>query len=241
MTKITSDILMRRAPDTTQVNAIDLARRFEWRMSWEKSQLDRASQNAAGDGVNHAGRPAAQESGNSAQPPPPQLASRPVTGETAGQTAPRDGVAPASADTVAVRASDGVRPLGLAPLAPPLDNPAAAGAVQIRPAGAGRYVVPAAPGSGPRFMLSRNRTDARPQVQVYLNGNEVEVSLRQSGYAPNEGARVLASLRRPLLALGVDLARLTVNGELVWLKRAAQGSGADRPPGASEHRIDRSY
>lgn len=236
MTKISSDLVLKNISKSVQVNAADLTRRFEWRMNWEKSQLEQHLQKL----------PENDKQGGKQQPDPVPTDTRVADGRGSDYPSINEQssseVREPNPEVIVTKHRGGESRQGgqRVDSGTALNRAVTVGSPQLRTP-ASKHSGSGAVESGSRFVPPRQKADGDRAVHVYLNGEEVEVSLRHAAFTKSEGAGILAGLRRPLLALGVDLARLTVNGDLVWQKRPADKSSGHLSQPDSDHLIDRSY
>ncbi len=63
-----------------------------------------------------------------------------------------------------------------------------------------------------------------PSAHVYQSDGKVEVALRRTGLQANEGVKLIMGLQRDLASLGLRLTRLTLNGELLWQSQTPLGN-----------------
>lgn len=205
--------------------AADLAQRFEWRLRFEKAQIEQRERlaRAAGGEARAGVRAPVAETAAAQRSPVADPAEFPegVRAETPAPVAddeqvrqdvpPRSPVPGTTGTTVPVQG-------------------AAAGNTDVRAAPpASRSDAPAAPRPA-RAPLPAERPALA--LHVYRAGETVEVALRDPGFVPGAGARLLGDLRRTLASLGLRLAKLTVNGQR--LQRPDASGAGDAP-------IDRIY
>ncbi len=233
MTKIINTDILKHTSDSIQVNSMDLAKRFEWRLNWEKSQLEQQTQKTPENKVLDGNQNRIVRSGASAVDRQSLRFQ-----DTVVQLGKQVDIKPfAAAEVQQLEIASQQQTVREGAQLNKLFN---IGDVQARPLSV-KLAVPGAPESIQRFVRPQPKADTRPAIHIYENEGEIEVSLRQSGASTPRGLEILAELRRPLRALGLNLARLTVNGDLIWQKKINIKPAETASQADSDRLIDRNY
>lgn len=215
-----------------QVKAIDLARRFEWRLSWEKSHLDRQSITNVASQFDH----------------PETSASRLQAKLVRSNEVNFSGVVH-NISLPAQKQSDsngiGQQPsIGLTHAKNKISQ---RHAVQTRMLNVFTGVPLNELSNNASIPLSANKLKSSTNIarmlihqypiqkfkpmHIYITDRGVQISMRDfgAGLSKQEGMMLIFQLRRTLTSLGMSLARLVVNGELIWAKRSPhiKGHSAD--------------
>jgi hypothetical protein len=209
-------ILVETLPERHAAGPIDLARRFEWRLQWEKAQLenwqtyqqcgeqhsnDRSLGNASGKNLNElserlsqpglsTGKLAGQsETGRShlEQTHPENLRFKPIAIPSKSPIGKQS--------TIAYSYSDGMRSTFST-------SPRAVHNVRVTP-------------------VPFTQEIPSQAAHIYQLDGKVEVALRSAGMDEKCGAKLMAGLKKNLASLGLKLTRLILNGELFWASESA--------------------
>ncbi|MEJ2610283.1 MAG: hypothetical protein P8179_09380 [Candidatus Thiodiazotropha sp.] len=238
MTKISIDQVPLQQQKQNSGSA-DLARRFEWRLQWEKSQLEerQAYQQV---GLQKEGR--SIESAIAEQNPVgaeaevletqflPFYLPESVSGDNTGS-----GQEQRFSSTCQINSGSSIiRETGsaavLAAITPTRNDGLKLAVSTIPKTTQSVRAIPAA--------LSSSSTS--PGVHVYQTDGIVEVALRSVGLNGKDGVKLMSNLKKDLASLGLMLARLTLNGELVWqsdLTESHKGTSSE----TEEPPIDKIY
>lgn len=232
MTKVVLDILPDRGARSA-IGPADLARRFEWRLQWEKSQLKDwqayrqvGVQRTPGEGP----QTERSESGDEAIP---GIASQPCLRSDqlfdVTESGPSHGLEKPQRRLC-------IEPLPKNNSIPERNSITVAEATTLRSVS----VSPRTVRSVRATPMPLSRQAQFPGMHIYQMDGKVEVALRNAGLRGKEGEKLIAGLRRDLASLGLRLARLTLNGELLWQSDSTatqDGSATEAQHGP----IDRTY
>ncbi len=221
---------------------LDLTRRLAWRLEWEKAQVD--NWQASSHASSHAGGQQVDSTESSIATAEESLGERdeafartrpasdrfPVameTGQIGGPDMHRSAQGCDSFGPTQARLSNGqtaIAPSGVeSAVRPPLINPKTVQTVRAMPMPLNRPPLPAA-------------------VHIYQADGKVEVALRNTGLNAKDGLNLMTELKRDLASLGLRLARLTLNGELLWQTDTSMPNGlAFSDTDGDEAPIDKIY
>jgi hypothetical protein len=65
-------------------------------------------------------------------------------------------------------------------------------------------------------LLNQSKYQSQNNLHIYQSEGRVEVAFRSAGISNKEGLNILLGLRKDLASLGLKLTRLSLNGELFW-------------------------
>ncbi|MES9990003.1 MAG: hypothetical protein AB2603_20045 [Candidatus Thiodiazotropha endolucinida] len=237
MTKITFD------PATYQAerhagSPMDLARRLEWRLQWEKAQVDnwRTSR--------HEGM---QQADVTELPVESSKGSLRIKHEAFTQSQPT------SNKMSDVKGQGNSDQLDRYQSKLRCDSPNQKEArfttayTVIAPAGgegAGRpfFVTPKTPPTVRVTPMPFNRQSQPAVVHIYQADGTVEVALRNTGLTGKNGVTLMIGLKRDLASFGLRLTRLILNGELLWETETQSPKGLARTDtNADDKPIDKIY
>ncbi len=235
MTRIVSDAP--HLPGEQQTTAsVDQARRFAWRLQWEKAQLEHnQAQRQSELPDSGTGKISTQ---------PPEMHDRVL--DRAWDQSGLPGEEPLGDEVWHSPQSSGSpqQQAGMDRLVQPTQELQAHSSVAAAQnnEGARRDASPIQRAAqAPRPQPSpASRQSAYPSAHVYQSDGEVEVALRNAGLSGNDGVKLLIGLQRDLATHGLKLARLTLNGEMFWPSEPdAQPSGLRA--GTDDAPIDKIY
>ena len=66
-----------------------------------------------------------------------------------------------------------------------------------------------------------------PGVHIYKVNNSVEIAFRSSNFTQKDGLKIIDRLKKDLFSLGLSLTRLTLNGELFWQSQSNESQTED--------------
>jgi hypothetical protein len=210
MTKISIDPMLIQGERHTS-GSIDLARRFEWRLQWEKSQLEHWQ--SYQQVCNQQGEQNKPQSENhiSNDHTVEQLSSRPLRAD--------DRIS----GHIELKQSHQLKALQHQPANGSAMGMGGNSTTNLSAAIPSNSVDRAqqAISNSPKTMqqvhnMSMSRQQVTPNMHIYQMDGSVEIALRNTGMNSKEGIKLMTGLRRDLISLGLRLTRLTLNGELFW-------------------------
>jgi hypothetical protein len=235
MTKVDFDMPSQQG-ERCAIAPADLARRFEWRLQREKSQLEQwqVRRQVSGHKMDLVGPETERSEGGEK-----------IAGET--RTQPELHTAQlfdirlsGPSHTSGPSRGDRANPLSLDCKAG-LDNIAGYNAPAMGDTSIRAIQTSAKTLQQGRIMpMPFSRQTYSANMHIYQMDGKVEVALRNTGLKGRSGEKLIAGLKRNLASLGLVLTRLTLNGELIW-QSDTNASCCDAPYKANDAPIDRIY
>ncbi|MCU7815181.1 MAG: hypothetical protein KZQ81_08225 [Candidatus Thiodiazotropha sp. (ex Rostrolucina anterorostrata)] len=191
---------------------MNLARRLEWRLQWEKAQLDNWQTYRQAD---------MQQLDNNGPPVDAGEGSLKTMHEAFAQRPLASDQLPVVTET---RRSDRLDTHQLK-LTYDQSNPKEARSPTVYtgvapPGGEGRgrtlFISPNTSQTGRAAPIPLSRQSQSSGVHIYQADGGVEVALRNTGLNGKDGVTLMMGLKRDLASLGLKLTRLILNGELLW-------------------------
>lgn len=212
MTKIAFDPTANQADRHTS-NTVDLARRLEWRLQWEKAQVESWQRS------HHMGGQQTDTSKSSAEAgerclkeqyaafTPIDLASDRIPADTADiPGTDRSGNYQAELVYESSLAKQSGKPSVHTVIVP----------ADVKGAGQSLSIMTKTAQSARPMPMPANQQAKHAGVHIYQVDGKVEVALRNTGLNGQDGVMLMKELKSDLASLGLRLTRLILNGELLW-------------------------
>ncbi|MET0119606.1 MAG: hypothetical protein ABW124_01060 [Candidatus Thiodiazotropha sp. 6PLUC9] len=214
MTKILANHVSQQQEQQLSGSA-DLARRFEWRLQWEKSQLenrpeyhqakvvsDKLSTDSSNQGQNKRSAERLQES---------QFKTFLIPSDVSLENNKLSQIQRISTTSGVVKGDGPItKDFGIANmLAATFPNSSYSSQLNSSVQQKSTQYVRTMPTVVSAQQLS-------PGMHIYQSEGTVEVAFRSTRLNEKEGMKLIAALKKDLASLGLVLSRLTLNGELVW-------------------------
>jgi hypothetical protein len=202
-------------------NPIGYAQRLEWRLQWEKAQIEnwQTYRHGGGQQVEVAESLVKESEGGLNEKHQAPFQSRLMLNESSHSTEPGGSDQPYRVHSKIRYASSSPKEI----------KPATActASLSMGSERVGRSVstVPKSLSTIRTTPIPFNQQSQSTGVHIYQVDGKVEVALRNAGLNGKEGVTLISGLKRDLASLGLKLTRLILNGELLWQREATQPEG----------------